>query len=162
MKLYEAMFVVDSNRARQDHAKVIEELRAVIEKGGGQVVNCDRWDERKLAYPIAKRRRGTYYLAHFNAEGDSIVKVQRAAELSETSLRVLITVDEDGEAFPVFAVEPEEEGFGHGDREGRDRDGGRDRDRGDRPDRGGFRENRPPRDGMARPMAAGGAGAPAQ
>lgn len=165
MKLYEAMFLVDSNHARQDHAKVIEELRAIIEKGGGQVVNCDRWDERKLAYPIAKRRRGTYYLAHFNAEGDAIVRVQRAAELSETSLRVLITVDEDGETFPIFAVEPEEEGYGHGDRDGRPDRG--DRDRGDR-DRDRDRESRGPREHRPAPVspvraaAADGAGAPAQ
>jgi len=138
LKLYEAMFLVDSNRARADHAKVLEELKAVLEKGGGQLVNCDRWDERKLAYAIAKRRRGSYYLAHFRAEGEAITRIQRAAELSETVLRVLVTVDEDGEAFPVFAVEPEEEGYGHGDREGRpDRD--RDRDRESR----GPRESRP-------------------
>ena len=128
MKLYEAMFLVDSNRARQDHAKVVEELTAVLQKGGAQVVNCDKWDERKLAYPIAKRRRGTYYLAHFRAEGEAIGRIERAASLDEAILRVLITVDEDGEAFPVFEVEPDEEGFGGG-RPDRDSRGGRDRDR---------------------------------
>ncbi|MHC4917466.1 MAG: 30S ribosomal protein S6 [Planctomycetota bacterium] len=103
MKLYEAMFVVDSNKSRQDHDKVVEELSAVIQKGGGEVVNCDKWDERKLAYTLSRHKRGTYYLSHFRSDGETIGRIERAAQLSETVLRVLITVDEDGEAFPVYA-----------------------------------------------------------
>ncbi len=103
MRLYEAMFVVDSNRSRQDHEKVIEELSAIINKGGGEVVNCDKWEERKLAYPVNRHRRATYYLSHFRAAGDAIPRIERAAQLSDAVIRVLVTLDEDGEAFPVFA-----------------------------------------------------------
>jgi len=103
LRLYEAMFVVDSNRSRQDHEKVIEELSAIIIKGGGEVVNCDKWEERKLAYPVNRHRRATYYLSHFRAPGDAIPRIERAAQLSEAVIRVLVTLDDDGEAFPVFA-----------------------------------------------------------
>ena len=136
MKLYEAMFVVDSNKARQEHDKVIEELGTVIRKGGGEVVNCDKWDERKLCYPIKRHKRGTYYLSHFRSEGDAIGRIERAAQLSETVLRALITVDEDGEAFPVYA-EPPDDFPGHGRRFDGDGDRpprGRDGDRGGGPD----------------------------
>lgn len=108
MKLYEAMFVVDSNKARQEHEKVVEELKGVILKGGGEVVNCDKWEERKLCYAIKRHKRAIYYLAHFRAEGEAIVRIERAAQLCETVLRALITVDEDGEAFPVY-IEPIED-----------------------------------------------------
>lgn len=120
------MFVVDSNKARQDHDKVVEELNTVIQKGGGEVVNCDKWDERKLTYPIKHHKRGTYYLSHFRSDGDAIGRIERAAQLNETVLRVLLTVDEDGEKFPVYA-EPVDDG-----------------PRGRRPG-GGFRGPRPPR-----------------
>jgi ribosomal protein S6 len=135
LKLYEAMFVVDSNKARTEHDKVLEELGTVIRKGGGEVVNCDKWDERKLCYPIKRHKRGTYYLSHFRSDGEAIGRIERAAQLSETVLRVLITVDEDGEAFPVYA-EPPEDFPGRGRRPS---DGG-----GDRPprrDRGGDQDS---------------------
>ena len=109
MNLYEAMFLVDSNKAKQDHAKVLEEITEVIKKNGGEVVNLDKWDERKLAFPIAKRKRGTYYLSHFRAEGPAIGRIERSAGLSETILRTLVLRDEDGEAFPVYEVEEEED-----------------------------------------------------
>ena len=103
MALYEAMFVVDSNKSRQDHDAVVEEINGVVQKGGGEVVNCTKWEERKLAYPLNRHRRGTYYLSHFNAEGEAIGRIERAAQLNETVLRVLVTVDEDGQEMPVFA-----------------------------------------------------------
>lgn len=103
LKLYEAMFVVDSNKSRQDHDKVVEELTAVIQKGGGEPVNCEKWEERKLAYPLKHHKRGTYYLSHFRSQGDAIGRIERAAQLNETVLRVMVTVDEDGESMPVYA-----------------------------------------------------------
>jgi small subunit ribosomal protein S6 len=109
LNLYEAMFLVDSNKAKQDHAKVLEEITEIVKKNGGEMVNLDKWDERKLAYPIAKRKRGTYYLSHFRADGSVIGKIERSAGLSETILRTLIVCDEDGEAFPVYEVEEEED-----------------------------------------------------
>jgi small subunit ribosomal protein S6 len=114
LKLYEAMFVMDSNRARQDSDKVVEEIKGVIQKGGGEPVNCEKWEERKLAYAIKRQRRGTYYLAHFRSDGEAIGRIERAAQLNETVLRVLVLVDEDGEKMPVFA-----EPVGDSDRGGR-------------------------------------------
>jgi small subunit ribosomal protein S6 len=124
------MFVVDSNRARTEQPKIIEELTAVIVKGGGQLVNCDKWDDRKLCYPLKRHKRGTYFLSHFNADGEAVSRIERAAQLSETVLRMLLTVDEDGEAFPVYADTGDdlhEDGF----RGGGDGDDRRDSRRGD-------------------------------
>ncbi len=134
MKLYEAMFVVDSNKSRQDHEKVVEELGSVIQKGGGELVNCDKWDERKLAYALKRHRRGTYYLSHFRSDGEAIGRIERAAQLNETVLRVMITVDEDGEAFPVYSEAPDARDArgrrGGGFRERRERRGPRPAGRG--------------------------------
>ncbi len=112
MKLYEAMFVVDSNKSRQDHDKVVEELTAVIQKGGGEPVNCEKWEERKLAYPLKHHKRGTYYLSHFKSDGEIIGRIERVAQLNETVLRVMVTVDVDGEKMPVYADTSDEDSRG--------------------------------------------------
>jgi ribosomal protein S6 len=122
LKLYEAMFVVDSNKSRQDHDKVVEELTAVIQKGGGELVNCEKWEERKLAYPLMHHKRGTYYLSHFKSDGETIGRIERAAQLNETVLRVMVTVDVDGESMPVYADAPDDFPSRGGRRSGPPRD----------------------------------------
>lgn len=96
MKLYEAMFVVNHNAAKEDYEKVEAEALGCITRHGGEIVNSTRWDDRRLAYEIDKHKRGTYILVHFNAEGEAIARIEKQCRLSEVILRVLIIVDEDG------------------------------------------------------------------
>lgn len=96
MRLYEAMFLVDAARAREKIDPVLDDLRGMVERVGAEVVSCEKWDERRLAYRIKRHRRGTYVLCHFNGPPDSIVKLERACKLSDSVLRVLVVRDEDG------------------------------------------------------------------
>lgn len=95
-KLYEAMFIVDSNRAREDYQKMEDFCTAAITRHGGEIVKAVKWDDRRLAYEINKCKRGTYVLVHFNSDTQVIGKIERQVQLSENILRCLITVDEDG------------------------------------------------------------------
>ena len=105
LRLYESMFLVDNSRAREGLDGVIAELRGMVDRAGGEVVNCDKWDERKLAYEINGQRRGTYVLCHWNGPPDAPAKVERQCRLSGVVLRVLNVLDEDG----VDIVKPREE-----------------------------------------------------
>ncbi len=119
MRLYESMFLVDNTRARGDLEGVMAELREMVERAGGEVVNCDKWDERKLAYEISGQRRGTYILCHWNGPPTASARVERQCRLSSLVLRVLNVVDEDG----VEVVKPREEPAHYGAQaSGRDRD----------------------------------------
>jgi small subunit ribosomal protein S6 len=88
-KLYEGMFLVDSAQA-SDWDKVIATLEAVLEKADGEVVSIRKWDDRKLAYEINGKARGTYILCYFRANGRKIREVEKAVQLSEQIMRVLI------------------------------------------------------------------------
>ncbi len=99
------MFVVDNTRARGDLEGVIAELREMVERAGGEILNCDKWDERKLAYEISGQRRGTYILCHWNGPSAAPARVERQCRLSGLVLRVLNVVDEDG----VEIAKPREE-----------------------------------------------------
>lgn len=96
MKLYEAMFLVNNNAAKENYEKVEAEVQSCITRFGGEIVNSIKWDDRRLAYEIMKQKRATYIVVHFNADGDSISKIERQCRLSEVILRVLIVADEDG------------------------------------------------------------------
>jgi ribosomal protein S6 len=90
------MFLVDSNRAGQDWSGVTEHVHGVIRRHGGEIVNSEKWDERKLAYPVQGHARATYILVHFNAPPAAIAPALADFQISDLVLRVLILRDEDG------------------------------------------------------------------
>ena len=70
MKTYEGMFLVDAGNS--DFAVASEPARTVLERNDAVVVSMKPWDERRLAYEIAGRRRVLYVLTYFRAPPDRI------------------------------------------------------------------------------------------
>ncbi len=112
VRLYECMWVVDANVGREDYNKVIAAIKEIVEKGGGAWVNADKWEERRLAYPIKKKKRGLFIINHFSAPTEAVAKIDRNARLSDLILRHMITVDEDGLTTtpPVRGIDDDEFG----------------------------------------------------
>jgi small subunit ribosomal protein S6 len=116
VRLYECMWVVDANTGREDYNKVITALKEIVEKGGGSWINADKWEERRLAYQIKKRKRGLYIINHFSAPTENVTKIDRNARLSDVVLRHMITIDEDGltTSPPVRTLDDDDFGGGFG------------------------------------------------
>ncbi|MDP7249522.1 MAG: 30S ribosomal protein S6 [Planctomycetota bacterium] len=107
-KLYEAMFLVDSNKANQDWERVTSNLYSTITRHGGEIANSELWDnERKLAYQIGNYSKATYVLVHFNAEPSKIEHIRHEYELSDHVIRVMILVDEDGISSEIRSLSDE-------------------------------------------------------
>ena len=90
MRTYEGMFLLDSAEAVKDWDATVGVVTGILERYGAELKLNGKWDERKLAYPIKKHKRGSYYLAYFNAPTDSIVKMRDDLLLKEEVLRFLI------------------------------------------------------------------------
>ena len=114
VRLYEVMWLVDANQGRENYTKVLADLKELIEKSGGAWINGDKWEERRLAYPIKKKKRGLYIINHFSAPTEAVIKIERNARLSDLVLRHMITVDEDGliTTPPVRGIDDDEFGGG--------------------------------------------------
>lgn len=111
MKTYEAMFLVDTRHANRDWDRVVDQVKEMVTKHGGEIVRCEKWGERKLAYPIAGNKRGVYLLVYFQADGETPNEVYREVELSETFLRALIlAVDKTPEEIAADGAEAETPG----------------------------------------------------
>jgi small subunit ribosomal protein S6 len=89
-KLYEGMFLVDSSKAGADWDGIIAAIRTILEKAGAEIDSIRKWDDRKLAYEIKGKSRGTYILSYFRADGGRIRDIEKAVRLSEKIMRVLI------------------------------------------------------------------------
>ena len=94
-KLYEAMFLVDSAEATTDWEGVTSAIKSILEKADAEIVSIEKWDERKLAYEIGGKNKGTYVLCYFRAEGSKLQSVERDIQLSEHVMRALILCAED-------------------------------------------------------------------
>jgi small subunit ribosomal protein S6 len=89
LKRYEAMFLFDT-AATRDWAAIEEEVRRLCSRLGAELLVCVKFDERKLAYEITRRKRGTYVLAYLDAPSDRIGDLERDIQLSEVILRGLV------------------------------------------------------------------------
>jgi small subunit ribosomal protein S6 len=139
LRTYEGMFLFDPTFAT-DMGKVEQEIARLMERAGAEIIMCNKWDERKLAYEIKGRKRGCYVLVFFRAESDKITGIERDVQLSESVLRVLIMradymTEEDMKAAYVIRSQPA--GHGRGDREDRRFGGGQEERRRPRDEREG-------------------------
>jgi small subunit ribosomal protein S6 len=89
-KLYEGMFLVDSVETESDWEGVNKTIKKVLKKAKADIVSLEKWDNRRLAYGIDGKNRGTYILCYFEAPGEGIKEIERSVQLSESIMRVLI------------------------------------------------------------------------
>jgi small subunit ribosomal protein S6 len=90
-KLYEAMFLVDSAQAGSDWDGTMAAINRVLERADAEVVTVRKWADRKLAYEIDHKSRGTYILCFFKADPSKISGMEKDVLLSEKIMRAMIT-----------------------------------------------------------------------
>ncbi|TWU24096.1 30S ribosomal protein S6 [Novipirellula galeiformis] len=86
---YETLFILDSNQYARDPGGVSKQIEQIITEHEGNVLVSRLWMEQRLAYPIDKHQKGTYWLTYFEIEGANLVKIERAFQLCEPILREL-------------------------------------------------------------------------
>ncbi|MGC9454910.1 MAG: 30S ribosomal protein S6 [Phycisphaerae bacterium] len=91
-RTYEGMFLMDSG---QDFETAREPIEAVLQRYGAEMLSIKPWDERKLAYPVAGRKRGLYVLTHFSLDPSRLDEIEHDCRLNERILRVLFLRKED-------------------------------------------------------------------
>jgi small subunit ribosomal protein S6 len=89
-KLYEGLFLVDSGEAAADWDGINKAIEKVLARGDADVVSIKKWDERRLAYDINSKSRGTYILTYFRGDPTKVAAIERGVQLSEQIMRVLI------------------------------------------------------------------------
>ena len=85
------MFVLDNTVVRQGWKAAKAIVTDILDKHEAKTITARRWDERRLAYPIKNRGRGTYMISYFELEKGGCTALSRSLELNEAVLRYLIT-----------------------------------------------------------------------
>lgn len=87
---YEAMFLV-GQQAAADLNGCVAHIKEVFNRASATLIALKKWDERRLAFEIAKQKRGVYFLAYFTCDPVNIQSIERDCNLSEIVLRSMVT-----------------------------------------------------------------------
>jgi small subunit ribosomal protein S6 len=93
-RLYEGMFLIDSAQATADWEGTLSVINTILQRADAEVVSMRKWQERKLAYDIDHKSRGTYILCYFKVDGRRISGIEKDVLLSEKVMRALILTTE--------------------------------------------------------------------
>jgi len=88
--VYEGMFLLSSQKLHSNWDRAAEIVHSILDRFGCEIVLSRPWEERRLAYPIKKQRRGMYYLVYFKAPPEAISKIEHECNINDAILRQLI------------------------------------------------------------------------
>lgn len=91
VRVYEMMFIISPKiETDEEITAIIERLKGIIEDGGGNVANINKWGRRKLAYELKGFTEGLYVVMEFECESDVAKELERVVKLTDAILRHLI------------------------------------------------------------------------
>ena len=89
MNKYELAVVVSAKIEDDARAEVIEKVKDLITRVGGNVTDVDEWGKRRFAYEIQKMKEGFYYFIHFEGEANCPNEVEAHIRIMEPVVRYL-------------------------------------------------------------------------
>ena len=89
MNKYELAVVVSAKIEDDARAEVIEKVKDLITRVGGNVTDVDEWGKKRLAYEIQKMKEGFYYFIHFEAESTVPAELEQRIRIMDHVLRYL-------------------------------------------------------------------------
>jgi small subunit ribosomal protein S6 len=87
--LYEGMYIVNAMLSEDSRKKALDKILHGIQELGGEVHKVHEMGRKKLAYAIAKKREGYYYLIYFTVPTAAIAELWKGYHLHEDLLRFM-------------------------------------------------------------------------
>ncbi len=93
---YETTFILRPNTPNEGVAEVNTRIKGIIEGMGGKVIKVDNWGKRRLAYEVAKERKGIYLYWLYLAQPGVVEEAERNLRMLDSVIRYLtVKVDEN-------------------------------------------------------------------
>ena len=93
---YETIYILRPNTPNESVAEVNTRIKGIIEGMGGKIIKVDNWGKRRLAYEVAKERKGIYLYWQYLATPGCVEETERNLRMLDSVIRYLsVKVDED-------------------------------------------------------------------
>ena len=86
---YELTVIIRPDLDDAATAETIDNVEAVIQAGGGKLLDRDDWGKRKLAYAIDRHLKGHYVLIDFASGPELVAELERRMRNSDAIIRFL-------------------------------------------------------------------------
>ena len=85
MNKYELAVVVSAKIEDDERAQV----KALVERFGGQISDVDEWGKKRLAYEIQKMKEAYYYFIHFESDAETPSEIEQRIRIMDNVIRFL-------------------------------------------------------------------------
>ena len=89
MNKYELAVVVSAKLDEEERLAVLEKVKELVTRFGGNVTDVDDWGKRKLAYEIQKMTEGYYSFVHFEADPSVPAEIESRIRIMDNVIRYL-------------------------------------------------------------------------
>ena len=89
LDVYKRQVVVSAKIEDDERAQVIEKVKALVERFGGQISDVDEWGKKRLAYEIQKMKEAYYYFIHFESDAETPSEIEQRIRIMDNVIRFL-------------------------------------------------------------------------
>src|SRR5882724_183023 len=86
-KEYETIYILRSDVDADTAEKVQGRVSEVVDRAKGKLVKVEAWGRRRLAYPVAKQKKGVYVYVRYVGLGALVTEVERNLKLQDSVLK---------------------------------------------------------------------------
>ena len=94
MSKYELAVVVSAKLEDDARAELIEKVKALVTRFGGNITDVDEWGKKRLAYEIQKMKEAYYYFIHFESETTTPGEIEERIRIMDGVIRYLCVKQE--------------------------------------------------------------------
>ncbi len=105
---YETIFVLRPDVDPDAAEKLQGRLTEIIAREKGTLVKVESWGRRKLAYPVAKQRRGVYIYLSYVGQGGLVAELERNLRIADFVLKFLTVKLRDRVDVTKIQIDPEQ------------------------------------------------------
>lgn len=106
-KEYETIYILRGDVDADTAEKVQQRVGEVVARESGKLTKVEAWGRRKLAYPVAKQKKGVYVFVKYVGQGGLVQEVERNLKLQDSVLKFQ-TVQTHHDMKGDVTVDPEE------------------------------------------------------
>lgn len=105
IRKYEGVVIMHPDASEDEQKALFRKNAEIIKSFKGEMNHLDTWGRRRLANPINKLNRGTYFHATFTGKGEVIAELERTMRINDRVLRFSHTRLDDRVSLPKFVEE---------------------------------------------------------
>jgi len=108
---YETIYVLRQDVDPDSADKVASRVADVVARENGKLVKVETWGRRRLAYTVAKQRRGVYYYLKYLGGGAVVNELERNLRMLDNVLKFQTVLLREEVEIETVTIDPEEVKF---------------------------------------------------